>query len=158
MIKNKKDDKYFMKQAIKEAEKARKKEEVPIGAVLVLEDKIISRGHNLRETKTNPLYHAEIIAVDKASKKLKKWRLRGTKLYVTIEPCPMCIGAAINARIKEVVYGAPDPKAGACKSIMNIPFNKKLNHKVKVKKGILEKECREIIQKFFKELRKKGKK
>jgi len=144
-----------MRGALKEAEKAYNKEEVPIGAVIVLENKIISRGHNLRESKNNPLYHAEIIAIDKAAKKLKKWRLNDTKLYVTIEPCPMCIGAIINARIDLVAYGAKDEKAGACGSVINIPEIKKLNHKVAIKSGILEKECKKIIQKFFKKLRNK---
>lgn len=160
-------DEYFMKEALREARKAYKKNEVPIGAVIVLENKIISKGHNLRETKSNPLYHAEIIAIDKAAKKLKKrraanpsqangsWRLLGAKLYVTIEPCPMCIGAIINARIGELVYGAKDPKAGACGSAMNIPENEKLNHRVKIKGKILEEESKEIIQCFFKEKRKR---
>lgn len=153
-MKNKTDE-YFMREALKEAKKAYKKEEVPIGAVIVLENKIISRGHNLRESKNNPLYHAEIIAIDKAAKKLKKWRLNGAKLYVTIEPCPMCIGAIINARIDLVAYGAKDEKAGACGSVINIPEIKKLNHKVIIKSGILEKECKNIIQEFFKKLRNK---
>lgn len=148
-------DEYFMYEALKEAKKAYKKEEVPIGAVIVLENKIISRGHNLRESKNNPLYHAEIIAIDKAAKKLKKWRLNGAKLYVTIEPCPMCIGAIINARIDFVVFGAKDEKAGACGSVINIPEIKKLNHRVKINCGILEKECKIIIQDFFKNLRNK---
>ena len=146
-------DEYFMAQALKEAQKAYEKKEVPIGAVLVYEGKIISRGHNLRESKLNPLYHAEIIAIDKAAKKLKRWRLSDTKLYVTVEPCPMCMGAIINSRISEVVYGADDEKAGACGTVLNLSKYKQLNHRAKIKKGILKQECKEIIQDFFKRVR-----
>ena len=144
----------YMKMALKEAKKALKKNEVPIGAVIVRDDKVIARAHNLRETNNLATSHAEILAIQKANKKLKSWRLDSCTLYVTIEPCPMCAGAIIQSRIKEVVYGARDLKAGAHSSVLNL-FEFPFNHKVNVKSGILEVESANIISQFFKGLRKK---
>lgn len=150
------DNEKFMKQAIKEAKKAYEKDEVPVGAVIVKDGKIIARGHNLKETKLNTIKHAEIIAIEKASKKLNSWRLENCDLYVTLEPCTMCAGAIINSRIRKVYIGTEDEKTGACGSVLNL-FEYKFNHKVEVEKGILKQECKEILQKFFKELRLKRK-
>ena len=150
------DNEKFMKQAIKEAKKAYEKEEVPVGAVIVKDGKIIARGHNLKETKLNTIKHAEIIAIEKASKKLSSWRLENCDLYVTLEPCAMCAGAIINSRIRKVYIGTDDEKTGACGSVLNL-FEYKFNHKVEVEKGILKQECKKILQRFFKELRLKRK-
>lgn len=144
----------YMKMALKEAKKALKKNEVPIGAVIVRDNKVIVKAHNLRETNNLATSHAEILAIQKANKKLKSWRLDSCTLYVTIEPCPMCAGAIIQSRIKEVVYGARDLKAGAHSSVLNL-FELPFNHKVNVKSGILEVESANIISQFFKNLRKK---
>ena len=145
---------YYMEQALKEAEKAYKKLEVPVGAVIVKDGKIIARGHNQKETKTDTTKHAEILAIQKASKKLKSWRLIDCEMYVTLEPCTMCAGAIINARIKKVYIGAMDEKTGAVGSVLNLFEDYKFNHKVQVEKGILKQDCEEILKKFFKELRK----
>ena len=147
----------FMKEALKEAEKSYEKEEIPVGAVIVKDGKIIARGHNLKETKTDTTNHAEIIAIRKASKKLKSWRLTGCTMYVTLEPCTMCAGALIQARLDKVVIGTMDEKTGACGSVLNVLIDYKFNHIVQTEYGVLENECRQIIQKFFKELRKKKK-
>lgn len=144
---------YFMSLALKEAEKAFKKEEVPIGCVIVHNHKVIGRGHNLRETKFDPTLHAEIDAIKKASKKLSSWRLINSTVYVTVEPCIMCMGAMILARVKRVVFGCYDKKWGACGSLYDISKDKRLNHRIDVISGVMEKECRELIQGFFKELR-----
>ena len=148
----------FMKSALKEAEKSYDKEEIPVGAVIVKDGKIIARGHNLKETKNDTTNHAEIIAIRKASKKLKSWRLTGCTMYVTLEPCTMCAGALIQARLDNVVIGTMDEKTGACGSVLNVLEEYKFNHKVEIEKGVMEKECKEILQKFFKELRDKKKK
>jgi tRNA(adenine34) deaminase len=145
----------FMEAAYKEALKGYKKGEVPVGAVVVVNNKIVSRAHNLRESMIDPTAHAEILAIQKAAKKLGGWRLNNASIYSTLEPCPMCAGAIVHSRVKELVYGADDPKAGACGSIMNVVSSKHLNHKVKVKKGVLKKECSEVLTKFFKKLRKR---
>lgn len=147
---------YFMKEALKEANKALIKKEVPIGAVIVKDDKIISRGHNLRETKMNSLKHAEIMVIDKACKKLKNFRLENCELYVTVEPCVMCAGAIIQSRIKKVIFGANDEKYGAVVSVTNM-FDIKSNHKVEFEQGILKDECSNIVKEFFRELRKNKK-
>ena len=147
---NQKFHKKYMLEALKEARKAYKKDEVPVGAVLVKNGTIIARGHNQPISKLDPTAHAEILALRKASKTLKNYRLYGIILYVTLEPCPMCAGALVHARIKEIVYDCPDVKSGACGSVTNIASNKKLNHRIKITSGILEKECRSLIQKFFK--------
>ncbi len=144
---------YYMKQALKEAEKAYKKLEVPVGAIIVKDEKIIARAHNQKETKTDTTKHAEILAIQKASKKLKSWRLIDCEMYVTLEPCSMCAGAMINSRIKKVYIGAKDEKTGAVGSVLNLFNDYTFNHKVEVETGIMEKECQEILKQFFKELR-----
>ena len=143
-------DEKYMKAAIKEAMKAESIDEVPIGAVIVLEDKIIARAHNLRETKQDSLAHAEILAIQKACKKLGTWRLENCTLYVTLEPCPMCSGAILQSRIKRVVYGAADPKGGCIESCMQMYEIKGFNHYPEVTNGILKEECSELLKKFFK--------
>lgn len=146
----------YMKEALKEARKAYDREEVPVGAVIVKDGKIISRGFNCKEEKNNTIKHAEIIAIEKASKKLVNWRLEDCEMYVTLEPCPMCAGAIINSRIKKVYIGATDDKSGACGSVLNL-FDYPFNHKVEFESGILENECKSILQDFFKALRKRKK-
>jgi tRNA(adenine34) deaminase len=142
-----------MKAALKEAEKGYKKEEVPVGAVVVVDGKIVSRAHNLRESLVDPTAHAEILAIKKAAKKLGGWRLNRASLYTTLEPCPMCAGAIVHSRVKELVYGADDPKAGACGSVMNVVSSGHLNHRVKVVSGVLKKESSGILKRFFRKLR-----
>ncbi len=143
----------FMAEALKEAKKALELKEVPVGAVIVKDEKIISRAHNLRETLGSPLAHAEILAINKASEALGDWRLTGCKLYVTLEPCVMCAGAITQARISEVYIGALDPTAGACGSVVNIAQNENLNLYTRVY-WILREECSEILKKFFIDRRK----
>lgn len=145
----------FMKQALKEAQKAYLKDEVPVGAVIVQNGKIIARAYNLKETKKDTTCHAEILAIQKASKKLKSWRLEDCDMYVTLEPCSMCAGALIQSRIKKLYIGTMDYKTGAAGSIFNIFKDYTFNHKVEVETGILKEECEKILQDFFKELRKK---
>ncbi|MFC1559575.1 tRNA adenosine(34) deaminase TadA [Candidatus Margulisiibacteriota bacterium] len=145
--------KRFMKQALKEAEKAFSKEEVPVGAVAVVDGKIIARAHNQRENFIDPTAHAEILCIKKAAKKLGSWRLDEVTLYSTLEPCPMCAGAIVHSRIKDLVYGADDPKAGACGSIMNIIASGHLNHQVNAVTGVLAEESGDILKRFFKKLR-----
>ncbi len=144
----------FMKEALKEAKKADKKLEVPVGCVIVKDGKIIARAHNIKETKQDTTKHAEIIAIQKASKKLETWRLLDTQMYVTLEPCSMCAGAIIQARIKKVYIGAMDEKTGACGSVLNLLQDYKFNHKVEVETGIRKEECENILKEFFKKLRK----
>ena len=145
---------HYMKQALKEAEKAYKKLEVPVGAIIVKDGEIIARAHNQKETKTDTTKHAEILAIQKASKKLKSWRLIDCEMYVTLEPCSMCAGAMINSRIKKVYIGANDEKTGAVGSVLNLFNDYTFNHKVETETGIMEKECQEILTQFFNELRK----
>lgn len=140
--------------ALKEAKKAAKKDEVPVGAVVVKDGKIIARAHNLRERRKQPDAHAEMIALKKAAKKLGGWRLTGCTLYVTLEPCPMCAGAVINARVDNVVFGAYDSKAGAFGSLYNLAEGK-LNHRPKVTGGILHNECAQLLRSYFKAKRRK---
>lgn len=142
----------YMKAALKLARKAADEGEVPVGAVVVCDGKIVGRGRNRRETKKNALCHAEIEAINKACKKLGGWRLHRCDLYVTLEPCPMCTGAIINSRIKTLYYGAPDPKAGSCGTLVNL-FDIAYNHKPEVVAGLLEEECAETLRTFFRELR-----
>ena len=149
-----KNTEYFMKQAIKEANKAYQKLEVPVGAIIVKDGEIIARAHNQKETKTDTTKHAEIIAIQKASKKLKSWRLIDCEMYITLEPCTMCAGAIINSRIKKIYIGTMDEKTGAAGSVLNIFEDYKFNHKVEVEKDILKTECENILKQFFKELRK----
>ena len=143
----------FMKEALKEAKKAYEKLEVPVGCVIVKDGKIIARGHNLKETKKDTTKHAEIIAIQKASKKLDSWRLLDCEMYVTLEPCSMCAGAIINSRIKKLYIGTQDPKTGAAGSVYNLFSDYTFNHNVEVEKDILKDECEEMLKKFFKELR-----
>ncbi len=142
-----------MSAALREAEKAYKLGETPIGAVVVKDGEIIASAHNLRETGKNALYHAEILCLDAACKALGGWRLHQCDLYVTLEPCIMCSGAIVQARIKNLYYGADDPKGGAVKSIAQIPSMDKLCHHVCVEGGIMAEECSQILKKFFKDLR-----
>jgi len=146
----------FMSLAIKEAKKAEGKNEVPIGAIIVKEGKVISRGYNLRESKQNSLKHAEIIAIDKACKKLGNFRLEDCDLYVTVEPCLMCAGAIVQSRIRRVYFGARDEKYGAVTSVA-AAFNIKANHKVEFEEGVCKEECEKIVKDFFKSLRAKKK-
>ncbi len=145
-------DEKYMQIALKEAQKAYKKGEVPVGAVIVRNGEIIAKAHNTRETKKNAVNHAELLVIKKACEKLEGWRLWECELYVTLEPCPMCAGAIINSRIKRVVFGAKDKKAGCCESVVNL-FELPFNHKPVIKSGVLEKECTTILQDFFKQLR-----
>ena len=147
----------FMKEALKEAKKAYEKLEIPIGAIIVKDNKIIARGHNLKEGKQSSIKHAEIIAIEKASKKLENWRLNDCEMYVTLEPCSMCAGAIINSRIKKVYIGALDERAGACGSKLNLLQDYEFDTKVEMESGILEEDCKKILQKFFKVLRKSKK-
>lgn len=142
----------FMKAALRLAKKAADEGEVPVGCVVVRDGQIVGRGRNRRETKKNALGHAEIEAIHKACRKLGGWRLHQCDLYVTLEPCPMCTGAIINARIQTVYFGAPDPKAGSCGSVVNL-FDLPYNHKPKVVSGLLEQDCIDQLQAFFRALR-----
>jgi tRNA(adenine34) deaminase len=146
-------DQSYIREALIEAEKAAMLEEVPIGAVFVWEKRIIARGHNLRETTGDPTAHAEILVLRAASIQRHHWRLSGGTLYTTLEPCPMCAGAMIQARIDRLVFGAYDPKAGAAGSLMNLLRDERLNHQVEITTGILELECGKILKEFFQERR-----
>lgn len=145
----------FMNEALKEAKKAYKKLEVPVGCVIVRDGKIIARGHNLKETKKDTTKHAEIIAIQKASKKLEAWRLLDCDMYVTLEPCSMCAGAIINSRIRNLYVGTMDKKTGAAGSVLNLFQDFTFNHKVYVENGILQERCEKVLKDFFKELRKR---
>ena len=142
----------YMRLALKEAKKAFDKNEVPVGCVIVKDDKVIARAHNLRQTKKSVLGHAEIIAIEKASKKLDSWILEDCTMYVTLEPCPMCAGTIIQSRMKKVVYAANEPKFGACGSVINL-FENKFNHVVLVESNVLEEESRQLLKNFFQILR-----
>ena len=146
-------DEKWMKQALKQAEKARKLEEVPIGCVIVLNEKIIARGYNRRNTDHTSLAHAEMMAIKKACKKIGDWRLEECTLYVTLEPCQMCAGAIVQSRIKRVVTGAMNKKAGCAGSIFNLLEEDRFNHKAEVTRGVLENECAGMVSAFFRELR-----
>lgn len=146
-------DERYMKEAVRQAQKASALGEVPIGCVIVYEDKIIARGYNRRMVDQNVLSHAEIIAIRKACKKMGDWRLENCTLYVTLEPCPMCAGAIVQARVPQVVIGCMNPKAGCAGSILNILENDSFNHQVKVTRGVLEQQCSDMLTQFFKELR-----
>jgi tRNA(adenine34) deaminase len=146
-------DRLFMREAIAEAVKAAREGEVPIGAVIVLNNQIIAKAHNLREMNGDPTAHAEILVLREAAGLKGHWRLTGTTLYTTLEPCPMCAGAMVMARTGRLVYGASDPKSGAAGSIMNILQDPRLNHRLEVTGGVLEKDCRELLQNFFKKRR-----
>ncbi|WP_310179093.1 tRNA adenosine(34) deaminase TadA [Neobacillus niacini] len=150
-------DEYYMKEAIKEAKKAEELKEVPIGAVIVLGDEIISRAHNLRENEQSAVAHAELLAIDQACHKTGSWRLEDATLYVTLEPCPMCSGAIILSRIKRVVYGAPDPKGGCAGTFMNLLQDERFNHQSEVMNGVLEEECSQLLSSFFRAIRERKK-
>lgn len=152
-----KDDTYYMNAALGEAEKARMLNEVPIGAVIVINDEIIARGYNLRETEQNATAHAELLAINEACRKLGSWRLEEATLYVTLEPCPMCAGAILQSRVKRVVFGAHDPKAGCAGTFMDLLQDQRFNHQCEVTSGVLEEECGGILTAFFKELRSRKK-
>lgn len=147
-------DELFMKEALKEAFKAYEINEVPIGAVIVRNGEIVGRGYNQKETLKDATLHAEISAIRDACKNLGGWRLPGCTMYVTLEPCAMCAGALVNARIENLVVGTRDLKTGACGSVLNIVQMEKLNHQIDVQFGMLEEECTALIKKFFSELRK----
>ena len=151
------DQERYMKEAIRQAKKARALEEVPIGCVIVCNGQIIARGYNRRNTDKNTLSHAELNAIRKASKKLGDWRLEGCTMYVTLEPCQMCAGALVQSRIDEVVIGSMNPKAGCAGSVLNLLEVEGFNHKVKITRGVLEEECSTMLSDFFKELREKKK-
>lgn len=144
-----------MRLAIEEAVKAYNIEEVPVGAVVVEDDAVISKAFNMRETLNDATAHAEVLAVQRACIALNSWRLLDCTLYVTVEPCPMCAGALVNARVKRIVYGIPDLKGGACGSIINIANNPSLNHRIEITGGVLEDECKKLMQDFFKKRRNK---
>lgn len=148
----------FMKLAIAEAKRAEAIHEVPIGAVIVLDGKVIATAHNKRETKQNAVAHAELLAIQKACEKLGSWRLEGADLYVTLEPCPMCSGAIVLSRIETVVFGATDPKAGCAGTLMNLLNDPRLNHQSEVIGGVMAAECGQLLSDFFKRIRGKKKK
>ncbi|MBP1950428.1 tRNA(adenine34) deaminase [Virgibacillus litoralis] len=151
------DDVIYMRDAINQAIKAKEIGEVPIGAVIVFKGEIIATGYNLRETSQETLSHAELVAIRKANEKIGSWRLEDCTLYVTLEPCPMCAGAIVQSRIKRVVFGAIDKKAGCAGTLMNLLDDERFNHQVELTSGILEEECRNLLTDFFKDLRKRKK-
>ena len=148
----------YMLEAIKQAVAASEADEVPIGAVIVHQNRIIARAHNQRETLRDPTAHAEMIALTQAAAALDDWRLDGATLYVTLEPCPMCAGACVLARLDRIVYGPTDPKAGACHTLYQISSDPRLNHQIDVIGGVLEAPCRLLLQDFFAQKRRQGKK
>lgn len=150
-------DEKFMREAIRQAKKAYALDEVPIGCVIVYEGKIIARGYNRRNTDKNTLSHAELTAIRKAGKKLGDWRLEGCTMYITLEPCQMCAGAMVQARVTEAVIGSMNPKAGCAGSVLNLLEMEGFNHQVNVRRGVLEEECSQMLSSFFRELREKKK-
>ena len=151
------DQERYMKEAIRQANKAWALEEVPIGCVIVCNGQIIARGYNRRNTDKNTLSHAELNAIKKASKKLGDWRLEGCTMYVTLEPCQMCAGAIVQSRMKKVVIATMNPKAGCAGSVLNLLQMAAFNHQVEIEKGVLEEECSMMLSDFFRELREKKK-
>ena len=151
------DDTYWMGIALREAKKAAARGEVPIGAVVVLDGQVLARGHNLRETQDDPTAHAELVAIRKAAKKIGGWRLNGATLYVTLEPCIMCMGAILLARVARVVYGCSDPKGGAAGSLYDLSADRRLNHRVELAAGVRETECSTVLSGFFSTLRSRKK-
>jgi tRNA(adenine34) deaminase len=149
MITETRSHEYYMQQAITEAKKAFERDEVPVGTIIVYENNIIARSHNQREMLLDPTAHAEMIAITQASAYLQNWRLSATTIYVTLEPCAMCAGALVQARVKNLVYGARDEKYGACESLINLVNEPRFNHRLNVISGILEDECRELLRQFF---------
>lgn len=154
MIREQNDEKW-MREAIAEAMKAEQIGEVPIGAVIVKDDQVIGRGYNLRETELDPTAHAEMVAIRNACEQLGAWRLLDCTLYVTLEPCPMCAGAIVQSRVKRVVYGTVDPKAGCAGTLMNLLQEPRFNHETELTSGILQQECAALLTQFFRRLRKK---
>lgn len=152
------DDEKFMRAALREAEAALEEGDVPVGAVVVAQRKIVSRGHNQRELLADPTAHAEIIALTAAAAEVGSWRLDGCTLYVTLEPCVMCAGASVLARLERIVFGAVDPKAGACVSLYQIPTDPRLNHRVEIAGPVLPDECGDLLRTFFAQQRAIGKK
>lgn len=146
-------DSFYMSAALKEAEKAFESDEVPVGAVIVHEGRVIGRAHNQIKLLKDPTAHAEMIAITQAASYLGSERLINATMYATIEPCSMCAGALVLARVKRLVFGAADPKTGACGSVLNITDNRKLNHRIKIEKGVLENECAGLMREFFKKKR-----
>lgn len=146
----------WMREAILEARKAEAIHEVPIGAVIVKDGAVIGRGHNLRESLRDPTAHAEMIAIREASRTLDAWRLTDCDLYVTLEPCPMCAGAILQSRIRRVVYGTADPKAGCCGTLMNLLADGRFNHVTEVENGVLQEECASMLSEFFRRLRRRA--
>lgn len=146
-------DDHFMRLALEEARKAYQKGEVPVGAIVVVDGTVVGRGHNLRETINNPVAHAEILALQQASQVLKRWRLNDATLYVTLEPCCMCAGGVVLARVRKVIFGCWDPKGGASGSLYDILRDSRLNHQSQVEGGVLEDDCRTLIMQFFEERR-----
>lgn len=151
------EEKFYMQKAIEQAYMARQIEEVPIGCVITQNDRIIGAGFNRRNSMKNALYHAEIIAINEASARVGDWRLEDCSLYVTVEPCPMCAGAIVQARIKDVIFGARNAKAGCGGSILNILNEPRFNHRVNVIEGVMAEECAALMSEFFKELKEKSK-
>lgn len=151
-------DQRYMKEAMKQAKKADKINEVPIGCVIVYEDRIIARAYNRRNTDKNTLAHAELLAIKKASKVLGDWRLEDCTMYITLEPCQMCAGAIVQARIKRVVVGSMNPKAGCAGSVLNLLQMNQFNHQVELETGVMEEECSRMLKEFFKRLREEKKK
>jgi tRNA(adenine34) deaminase len=149
------EDIRFMRAALREAARAAREQEVPVGAVVVLDGRVISRAHNRPILAHDPAAHAEVLALRRAGRKLGNYRLGGCSLYVTIEPCAMCAGAIVHARVKRLVYGASDPKSGACGSALKVLNHSKLNHRVEVRKGVLKEECAAVLREFFARRRKK---
>ncbi len=148
-------DELYMQEAMREAALAAARGEVPVGAVVVLDGRVIGRGHNLRETSRDPSAHAELIAMRAAAAYMSSWRLIDVQLYVTLEPCPMCAGAIVNARVPRVIYGADDPKAGAVRTLYTLLNDPRLNHRVEVVPGVLAEECAGQLKSFFGAIRKK---
>ncbi|SFF24657.1 tRNA(adenine34) deaminase [Paenibacillus algorifonticola] len=150
------EDEFWMQQAIEEARKAEQIGEVPIGAIVVKDHQIIGRGYNLRETQHDPTAHAEMVAIRDACKELDAWRLLDCTLYVTLEPCPMCAGAIVQSRVKRVVYGTGDPKAGCAGTLMNLLQEPRFNHETELTSGVLQQECATMLTQFFRKLRRKN--
>ena len=148
-------DEQYMRAALREAEAALAKDEVPVGAIIVKDGRVIGRAHNMRETLNDPTAHAEMIAITQAAEALGAWRLEGATAYVTLEPCPMCAGAFVLARVERLVYAAADPKTGACGTLYNIVQDERLNHRVEITTGVLAEESRELLQGFFADKRRK---
>ncbi|MHC4841564.1 MAG: tRNA adenosine(34) deaminase TadA [Planctomycetota bacterium] len=146
-------DEHFMNLALVEAVKAYEDGEVPVGAVIAKNGKVVGRAHNLRETLNDPTAHAEMIAITQAAEAVEQWRLEDCTLYVTLEPCPMCAGAIVNSRIPRVVYATTDPKAGACGSLFNLVQDSRLNHRVELENGLKQQEASELLKNFFREAR-----